>query len=450
MGQIRNILLAIFCIGFIGNIAAQENFYTVRLGTFVSPQHEDFAGVHDIGFVYSDSKAFDHKLISIGDYTSYERAVEVMLQVRQKGFPDAMAMLIPMAKKESRVPVIQIAQIPATGKKDWGAFFRAHPTIFARQLDGVITVYAGGFGDKTAAELTVPFIEDAGFKGAFAKMEKTHHLQSIKEFESGIEQIAYAPAERVQPSTVVIEGDVLTSKSAGVPVSEVVVIPSEPTAPVVIEKTLPVIESQTVEISVGEPSVASAPVATVAYPSINGKIKRNAAIEIQRILKADKVYSGSLDGYYGAGTEKAFVKFATSNRQWRKYQMLMDLWGFDPRATGADLWNEIRVLRTITSEINGSQGKFIPIKLNEKTLSTENKKALLNWNESLWTNLTGWSKRDPMHTEIAKVLKVAFFQAQLRVEEHFISKGQKPIEARVLAIQALKGIVGGDLDRFTE
>ena len=77
-------------------------------------------------------------------------------------------------------------------------------------------------------------------------------------------------------------------------------------------------------------------------------------------------------------------------------------------------------------------------------------KEIKDWNSSLWENINGWSKRDPLHAEISKVLKVAFYQAQIRVEEHFISKGIKPLDARLMAIRALKGAVGGDLDRFTE
>ena len=179
-------------------------------------------------------------------------------------------------------------------------------------------------------------------------------------------------------------------------------------------------------------------------------MKRNAAIEIQKILKTDKIYSGSLDGFYGEGTGKAFEAFTKSNRQWKKYQVLTDLWKVDADATGADLWKELRILRTITSEINGGQGKFKSIVLNDKSLSTEERQSLKKWNESLWANISGWSKRDPLHAEISKVLKVGFFQAQIRVEEHFISKGVKPLDARWMAIRSLKTAIGDDLDRFGE
>ena len=446
MGQIRKIILLFFCTGLMLNLGAQENFYKVKLGTFVSPHHEDFEAIHQLGFVYSDPKAANHELISIGDYTTYEKAVEVMQQVRQSGFPDAIALLKPMPRKERRIPVVQMAQIPAIGKKDWGAFFRAHPTIYARQLDGLITVYAGGFDDEAAAKISVSLTEGAGFTGAFAKMIKTNHLQSVKEFESGIEmQIATAPA---QPTSINIGNDVLTAKSAELPVTEIVVAPATP-APVVSERVMPSVETQPIQITTSEPSTTTKQT-TIAYPSINAKVKRNAAIEIQKILKTDKIYSGSLDGFYGEGTGKAFEAFTKSNRQWKKYQVLTDLWKVDADATGADLWKELRILRTITSEINGGQGKFKSIVLNDKSLSTEERQSLKKWNESLWANISGWSKRDPLHAEISKVLKVGFFQAQIRVEEHFISKGVKPLDARWMAIRSLKTAIGDDLDRFGE
>jgi len=449
MGKIQNIIVVMLCIAFLGNLSAQDNFYAVKLGTFVSPQHADFESIHNIGFVYSDPKAFNHEVISLGDFSSHGKAVESMLKVRNSGFPDATVHLLPLAKKERQIPVIQVATISAVGPKKWEDFFKAYSKIYARQLDNNLVIYAGGFDSIEGANAILPYIKDAGFKGAFAQMVKATHLQAINELESGIrvERTAAVPAESTAPqSTVEVVEDVLTAKSAEVPppATEVVVIPAEAPAPVVIETTLPV---------AGEPSIPvetkAAPV-SVFYPEISGKVKRNAAIEIQRILKAEKSYSGSLDGFYGPGTAAGFENFTKTNRQWKKYELLSDLWEVNKDATGSDTWNEIKILKTILSEMNGGESKTRSLKFDNTGISNLRTKELKEWNDSLWTNLTGWSKRDPMHAEIATVLKVAFFQSQVRIEEYFISKGKKPAAARLHAIATLKALAGKDLERFTE
>lgn len=454
MGKIQNIIVAVLCIAFFGNLSAQDNFYAVKIGTFVSPQHADFASIQDIGFVYSDPKAFNHQLISLGDFSSHAKAVESMLKVRAKGFPDATVQLIPMAKKERQIPVIQMATISATGAKNWVNFFSAYSKIYARQLDNQLVIYAGGFDNIEGAKAILPFVKDAGFKGAFAQMIKTTHLQSVNEFESGIRvEMASAPAENTAPAPVVEE--VFTAKSVEVQAAPV---PQEAPAPVVVETTLPVEGEPSLPTAVvAAPTPKAAPVVIpiipavkVYYPSISGKVKRNAAIEIQKILKAEKSYEGSLDGFYGPGTASAFETFTKTNRQWKKYQMLTELWQIDKDATGADTWSEVKILKTILSEMNGGKSKTKSLKFDNKSISNIRSKEIKQWNESLWTNLTGWSKRDPMHAEIATVLKVAFFQTQIRIEEYFIEKGKKPEVARLHAIATLKAMTGKDLERFTE
>lgn len=455
MGKIQNIIAVMLCIAFFGNLSAQDNFYAVKIGTFVSPQHADFTSIQDIGFVYSDPKAFNHELISLGDFSSHAKAVESMLKVRSKGFPDATVNLIPMAKKERQIPVIQMATISASGVKNWASFFSAYSKIYARQLDNQLTIYAGGFDSIEGAKAILPFIKEAGFKGAFAQMIKTTNLQSVKELESGIRvEMASTSTENMAPAPVIVE-EVFTAKSVEVPAAP---IPQEAPAPVVVQKTLPVEGEPSLPAAVvAAPTPKAAPIVVPAtpavkvyYPSISGKVKRNAAIEIQKVLKAEKKYDGSLDGFYGPGTATAFEKFTKTNRQWRKYQMLTELWQIDKNATGADTWSEVKILKTILSEMNGGDSKTRSLKFDDKSLSNIRSKELKQWNESLWTNLTGWSKRDPMHAEVATVLKVAFFQTQVRIEEYFIEKGKKPEVARLHAIATLKAMVGKDLERFTE
>jgi len=435
MGKIKNIIAVVLCIAFLGNLSAQDNFYAVKLGTFVSPQHTDFETIHDIGFVYSDPKAFNHELISLGDFSSHDKAVESMLKVRKKGFPDATVQLIPLAKKESQIPVIQMATISASGAKNWVSFFSAYSKIYARQLDNNLVIYAGGFDNMEGAKAILPFIKDAGFKGAFAQMIKTTHLQAVNEFESGVRvELAAAPAENTAPAPVVVR-DELTAKSAPVPqeAATPVVVAGEPSTPTAVAPV---------------PMPKPAPKITVYYPAINGKVKRNAAIEIQRVLKAEKNYEGSLDGYYGKGTAEAFDAFTKTNRQWQKYQMLTNLWQIDKDAKGADTWNEIKILKTILSEMNGGKTKTKALVFDNKSISNIRRKELKSWNESLWTNLTGWSKRDPMHAEVMTAFKVAFFQSQVRIEEYFIEKGKKPEAARLHAIATLKAMAGKSLERF--
>ncbi|MEL6925302.1 MAG: hypothetical protein AAFO94_14745, partial [Bacteroidota bacterium] len=55
---------------------------------------------------------------------------------------------------------------------------------------------------------------------------------------------------------------------------------------------------------------------------IRTNVKRTSALELQKVLKSEEVYTGSLDGLYGKGTAAAYEKLQQQSRQLQKYAIL--------------------------------------------------------------------------------------------------------------------------------
>lgn len=80
-----------------------------------------------------------------------------------------------------------------------------------------------------------------------------------------------------------------------------------------------------------------------------------------------------------------------------------------------------------------------------EALSTE----LEQWHEQLWTNIESWARQDPMLQRDVATLKVAYFQAQVRLEDYFMDRDFRAREARSLALATIRSTVGYYLQRFT-
>ncbi|MBK9016809.1 MAG: hypothetical protein IPM82_23630 [Saprospiraceae bacterium] len=76
-----------------------------------------------------------------------------------------------------------------------------------------------------------------------------------------------------------------------------------------------------------EPVKAAAPPPTLIsfeadLPDIRPNVKRTSAYELQKTLKAEGAYKGSLDGFYGKGTRTSYDQALANNRQLQKYRIL--------------------------------------------------------------------------------------------------------------------------------
>ncbi|MCB0638221.1 MAG: hypothetical protein KDC54_16440 [Lewinella sp.] len=122
-------------------------------------------------------------------------------------------------------------------------------------------------------------------------------------------------------------------------------------------------------------------------------------------------------------------------------------------------WPEIALLRTIAMDmtpqartlqdrLNADAGRRSQLYLASQPLTGEAIRELESWYQRLWVNLNNWGIGDPLHADIIKALKVAFYQSEVRLEDYFMDQGFDDEQAKSLALATLQTIVGTPLDRF--
>ena len=122
-------------------------------------------------------------------------------------------------------------------------------------------------------------------------------------------------------------------------------------------------------------------------------------------------------------------------------------------------WEPVQVLATIAADLNSDA------KLNEQTLAAaaaERSRLFLmpvpleqasssevrNWDAALQKGLDGWSSRDPLHQHLVQALRLAYYQSQVLLEDHYINQGLTVEQSQDLALSVLRTLVGYHLERF--
>lgn len=122
-------------------------------------------------------------------------------------------------------------------------------------------------------------------------------------------------------------------------------------------------------------------------------------------------------------------------------------------------WEPIRMLKTVSADLNpDNPNKTVSdatlasqrsqLYLTNVPLDKSNQLAYEGWNRDLWTGLNGWASVDPLHKRLVDVLRVAYFQSQVQLEDFFMNKGFNTEQATGLALATIKTVVGNDLERF--
>ncbi|GAB5551634.1 MAG: hypothetical protein Sapg2KO_12250 [Saprospiraceae bacterium] len=123
-------------------------------------------------------------------------------------------------------------------------------------------------------------------------------------------------------------------------------------------------------------------------------------------------------------------------------------------------WQEIKILETIAADF--STGNIDPdiqakeaaartsLMLTQQPLSANLNQEMETWNTRLWQGVSIWGNADPIHKRMTTPLKVAYFQAQVRLEDYFMDKGFRENEAKGLALATLRSVVGTELERFAK
>lgn len=294
-----------------------NTFYTVQIGTFLDSKVEDFEGVRPLGMVYARKLDDNLYQVFLGGFDQREAADQVVGQLRQRGYNSATVVEIPISEGRN-ITVIQFEMFPASQKPDWSRY-KDIGNIFAIIGQDQIKLVTGPYTGVDEARQDLLRIQQAGFKDAFIKRINTGYLQKMNSFETGIKEplipLALEESTAAAPAAAAATGGQTTPRS--VPESASATLPASTTA-----------QPQ------ATPAPPTPPVSNIELPDIRPTVKRRSALELQKVLKEQKTYTGSLDGLYGDATATAYEQTLRINRDLTKYQLLAK--SLDISAAGPD------------------------------------------------------------------------------------------------------------------
>ncbi|MEZ4983425.1 MAG: peptidoglycan-binding domain-containing protein [Saprospiraceae bacterium] len=312
-------IAAAFMLTLFGNgtITAQD-FYTVWVGTFVEVRPQDFTAARQQGFTYAVDDNTGSSQIYVGRYTQSATAEGVAKALQQKGFAAAQVIQGKYPAGASAV-VIQIATRFANRPIDWEQLSQVGKLNVLVQ-DNSLKILTGVFPDMATAKNELPRIQALGFKDAFVKSVPMGEILPVTNIATGLKEdliplnLSDNPVTSPPTTTVPVQ-----MEQPGRPVitPSAPAVPPPASAPVATPTNQP--KGTTVVPVVPTPSVT-------ALPDIRGNIKRNAALELQKVLKAADYYTGSLDGYYGEGTTLAYQQMMRQYPTVRKYIHLLSFY----------------------------------------------------------------------------------------------------------------------------
>lgn len=122
-------------------------------------------------------------------------------------------------------------------------------------------------------------------------------------------------------------------------------------------------------------------------------------------------------------------------------------------------WQEVQLLHAIASDlctsgqtsegkIANSQTELAQLYLAPESMGWNERKALMDWDESVWKGIDGWATRDPLLAEISTALKISYFQTYVLLEDFYMDEGFDEKDAKGLALATLKALVGHHFERF--
>ncbi len=323
--------------------------FTVQVGNYANPKPSDFAQLQSHGFLYA-TKRPNHTDVYMGGYATEAEAGKALATLQLFGYSNAAVTKLNVDGGQS-VTVVQLATKRLGDKINWEEYLAAGQ-LYVLLNGNMVKLFAGTFPDVISAKTHLAKLQKVGFKDAFVKNVNNVLLHEVGDFEMGgapkkplIPLVFEEKKEEKAPDQ---PKSVIESKKEETPKTyeEVAIVPptktEEPKAkatdvtPKGGEVKLEPTKAEPVKKEVVKPEPAKAepekiaakePVATpVSFeanlPDIRPNVKRTSAYELQKALKLEGSYKGSLDGFYGKGTRTAYDLALSNNRQLQKYRIL--------------------------------------------------------------------------------------------------------------------------------
>lgn len=272
----KGLLILISCICLSVITQAQEvTTYNVSLGNFSDVKVFDFPGLANKGLVYAEKLNQGLDQIMLGDFTDYAIALELSKQAKKSGFINARVEKNEFANVSTHY--VQIASYDYYKQLSLDLSYRGK-NLKITAVDGIIRILEGPYDNRNLADEALQKIR-MQYSGAFIAKFPTELVHGINSFYFDQEAIA-------QPQVV--------QYSSGRNEMGFETVMNE-------------------EIYTFWDLHFSSKLQKIEKPAIRGNKKRNSAIELQKLLKKDGIYTSSLDGYYGKGTKAAFTKAYTND-----------------------------------------------------------------------------------------------------------------------------------------
>ncbi len=341
-------LLVVFLTSSHAETTPDEEYtFTLHIGAFVKAKLADFRAIHSFGYLYSQPAENNLTRIYMGDYESENLAYRTLKQVKGSGYPDAFVTRRRLATG-TNTDVIHLGTETVGADIDW-AYYNQAGNLFTTLNGNQVQILTGPFTTLTEANNMLVAIKQAGFQNASIQTINSVLLHKVTSFEADMEMkdITLIVMEEQIPEEY--DQVVLTEKTVRTGGPDLMVKPKikEEPAPepipetydevVLTEKTPTKVATPKVEKKAAPKKEKAAPVKKEApkvkkkkvvkpfvfnVPRIRPNVKRTSALELQRVLKPEKAYTGSLDGLYGKGTAKGWKTFLATNKAVRKYQAM--------------------------------------------------------------------------------------------------------------------------------
>lgn len=322
-------LFFLFCFLCISVLASAQNYYAVRVGSFVDVRSQDFDAIRPFGFVYAiqaDANLYD---IHLGAYEDRITAEKTLIEVKRKGYVNA-SVIERFPSEGVTVTVIQLGVSNAGKAVDWQKFIKAGDLYVIAGSEN-LKIVTGTFPDMEAARQRLAALKKAGFPDAFIRSVNSIFLHKAGDFETGIKKpliplvFEEAPkTPRTQPTSPATQKT--NTRATNQQPSGQDPYGKEPPRSYE-ENTGWMVKSPKIQqgmtakgVVEEQPPVSKA----VAMPKIRPSIKRRSALELQKVLKEAGAYKSDLDGYYGGGTASAFQTVYDNNRVIQKYRLVAE------------------------------------------------------------------------------------------------------------------------------
>jgi hypothetical protein len=338
MQLLKNGIFVLFSFLFFSTNAQVASHFTVHIGSFANPKPLDFEKIRPLGFIYSESSG-NVKAIRMGGYSNQQRAEEVALAIRNTTGDNAQVMAVNVGGG-MLVPMIQLGTEQANKPFSWQPYLSAGQLFFTLD-NGQVKIMTGQYPDMETARAKLATLRTNGFPTAFPKEVNNVLLHPVGNFELGGEKRPLIPLDFSQSTTTRNTGDVTakggatttakSTSSSNTTTTKKEEIPNafeetttKVTTPIVVKQPTKPATTATNQTKVIVPKSVPLPAAKLSMPTIRGDVKRNSAYVLQTILKEEKYYKSSLDGFYGKGTKLAYETAKNSNRQIQKYRILSE------------------------------------------------------------------------------------------------------------------------------